>query len=327
MRLRRKQLKKLLPVLLAAGVQAQEPPNPGPAASTTEDAQTVERDSTWVDRRYDQISERTDRLAAWVDGFFSQSRSVEESASSLIRIRPQYEWSEDDSSDWKLRVTGRLYLPAASDRLSLVFIGENGDFDEDFDDPGLASDGSSTVGLEYRVSDREYSRVDLTLGLKAGPKGKIGTRYRYQKPFWDSNRFRFSEELFWIGGDGVGTLSRIDLDHSLDKNTLIRWANKAEYSQESNGVEWSSRLAWIKRINDKSAVRVFSYIQGETDPRYLKSRGVGTSYRRKWFRRWLFWELEPNYQWRKSEPGANRDGVFSIQARVELVLGQRELAD
>lgn len=37
-----------------------------------------------------------------------------------------------------------------------------------------------------------------------------------------------SEELFWIGGDGGGTLTRGDLDHSLDDKTLLRWANKVE---------------------------------------------------------------------------------------------------
>jgi hypothetical protein len=219
------------------------------SASPTIQAASVESSESsgkisWLDQRHQQVSNSGDRLAGWVDAFFSSSRSVEEAASSILRIRPQYDWDEDDD-DWKLRVTGRLYLPAASDRLSLVFLGENeDDFDTEFYDPAMAADGQSTIGLQYRLTEERHSRIDLTAGLKSGPKGKIGAKYRYQLPFGQRNRFRFSEELFWIGGDGFGTLTRIDFDHALSDDTLLRWANKAEYSEESNGVE--SRAAGVR---------------------------------------------------------------------------------
>ena len=178
----------------------------------------------------------------------------------------------------------------------------------------------------YRLGEVEHHRFDVTAGLKSGPKGKLGTRYRYQLPFWQRNRFRFSEELYWIGGDGFGTLTRVDFDRSYGKDILVRWANRAEYSEESNGIEWTSALAWVKRLNEKSAVNVGAFMRGDTDPRYLKSRGFRTSYRRQFFRPWLFWELQPQYEWRKEDPGANRDGVFSTQLRLEVVIGSREIA-
>jgi hypothetical protein len=287
--------------------------------------QVPEYQPSWIDSRYDQITEQGDKLATWVDGFFSQTRSVEDTASTLIRIRPQYEWDEDEGSEVKLRATGRLQLPSISDRLSLVFIGEEGDFDREFDEPGLASDGSSTVGVQYQVSDAKHSRIDLTAGLKAGLKGKLGTRYRYQLPVGKRNRFRFSEELYWIGGDGFGTLTRVDFDRSFGQDVLIRWANKARYSEDSNGVEWTSRLAWVKRLNEKSAVNVAAFIRGETNPSYLKSRGFGAGYRREFLKPWLFWELQPRYEWRKDKPEENRNGVFSADLRLEIVLGEREL--
>ncbi len=281
---------------------------------------------SWLDTRYDQVSDRADKLAIWLDGFFSQSRSVEDTASTLIRFRPQYEWDEDNGSEWKMRANGRLRLPSISDRLSLVFVGEDGDFEREFYEPGLASDGSSTVGVEYRVSEVEHHRIDLIAGLKAGPKGKLGTRYRYQLPFLKRNRFRFSEELYWIGGDGFGTLTRVDLDRSYGKDILVRWANKARYSEESNGVEWNSQLIWAKRLSEKSAINFAAFIRGETDPRYLKSRGFSSSFRRQFLKSWLFWEVQPRYEWRKDNPGENRNGVFSVDFRLEVVIGERELA-
>lgn len=291
-------------------------------AASVESSESSDRIS-WLDQRHQQVSNSGDRLAGWVDAFFSSSRSVEDAASSVLRIRPQYDWDEDED-DWKLRVTGRLYLPAASDRLSLVFLGENeDDFDTEFYDPAMAADGQSTIGLQYRLTEERHSRIDLTAGLKSGPKGKIGAKYLYQLPFGQRNRFRFSEELFWIGGDGFGTLTRIDFDHALSDDTLLRWANKAEYSEESNGVEWSTRISWIKRLQQEAALRAFVFTNGETDPRFLKSRGLGVGYRRQFWRRWLFWEVEPHYQWRKERAGDSRDGIFGVDLRLELVFGER----
>jgi hypothetical protein len=280
---------------------------------------------SWIDERYANLTDRTERLAIWLDGFFSQSRAVEETPESLIRLRSAYQWDEDDGGDWKLRATGRLYLPATSERLSLVFLGEEGEFDSEFYDPGLVSDERSTVGLEYRLADRERSRVDLTAGLRSGPKGKLGGRYRYQRPLGGRWRLRAGEELFWIGGDGFGTLTRLDLDRRLSGRALLRLAGRAEYSEESNGVEWDTRLILGRRLGDDEALRAFTFIRGETDPRYLKTGGFGAAYRRSFLRRWLFWEVEPSYQWRKERPGDNREGLFSVSARLEIVLGSREL--
>ncbi len=277
----------------------------------------------WIDTRHEQVSNSADDLANWVDSFFGHTRSVDDSAKSIVRIRPQFEWDEEDDTDWKLRATGKLYLPRTNERLSLVFLSEDGDFDDEFYDPALASDGASTVGLQYQIHKEERSRVNLIAGLKAGPKGKLGVKYRYQVPFGLRNRFRFSEELFWIGGDGFGTLTRADIDHSLGEGTLLRWANKAEYSEESNGVEWNSRVAWIRRLDEKSAFRLFTFIRGETDPELLKSRGFGTAYRRQFLRDWLFWEIEPQYAWRKRRPETEREGVASVKLRLEIIFGER----
>lgn len=309
----------LIAIVIAVPAAAAEP---APDSDTPAPGETTE---TWVDHRHEQLSNQADKLAGWIDGFFSESRSVEDSPSSLIRIRPEYTWDDDDGGDWRLRATGRLYLPAMSDRLSVVFMGGNSGFDETFYDPGITSDNDSAVGIQYQVRRKSQSRIDLTAGIKARFKGKLGARYLYLLPLTEKNRLRFSEEGFWIGGDGFGTLTRVDLDHVIDDNTLIRLANKALYSQESNGVEWTTRLAWAKRLNDKRAVRAYVFMRGETSPRYLSSRGLGASYRRKFLRRWLFWEIEPYYEWRKYHAGDNRDGIFGTDFRVEVVLGSREL--
>jgi len=285
----------------------------------TDTATDTTMTGNWVDRKHHLISERSDELAEWVDNFFSGDKQVEDSATSIVRVRPQFEWDEQDDSDWKLRATGRFYLPRSNERLSLVFFGEEGDFEDDFAAPD-DQEGSS-VGLEYRIHEKHRSQAYLIAGLKAGPKGKVGGRYRYQVPFGGRNRFRFSEELFWVGGDGFGTLTRANVDHRLTHSSLLRFANKVEYSEDSNGAEWNSNLAWITRIDEKSAFRAFTFIRGETDPEVLKSRGFGVGYRRQFLREWLYWEIEPRYGWRKRRPEIERDGVAQVKLRLEILFG------
>ncbi|MEP5763675.1 MAG: hypothetical protein ABJ308_03745 [Halieaceae bacterium] len=293
----------------------------GLAEEPTGGGQESPAPQTWIDGQHQAISQRADGLARWTDSFFGDANSVEDSPSSLIRIRPQYNWDEQDDDEWSLRATGRLYLPVANDRLSLVFLGEDEDFDDDFYDPGLVADGESTLDLQYQLRDKLYHKAYLIAGFKAGPKGKLGAKYRYQRQLQEKTLFRFSEELFWVGGDGFGTLTRADLDYRLGQETLLRWANRAEYSEESNGVEWNSRLAWVWRLDEQSALRAFTFIRGETDPELLKSRGFGLGYRRQFLRDWLFWEVEPRYAWRKRQRDPDREGVAMIKLRLEILIG------
>lgn len=288
-----------------------------PALVYAEEAQT----EGWLDSSHAEVCTAADNLAAWVDGFFGNPQTDMEAASSIVRLRGQYEWDEQDGSGWKLRATGRLILPQLNERTSLVFQSDKDDADEAFWDSALAANQSAMIGLQHEIADDGFSRIDLTAALKSGPKGKLGGRYRYQIPWGEDYRFFFSEELFWIGGDGFGTLTRANIDHALDETHLLRWANRAEYSEESNGVDWSSRVSWTNKLNEQSALSVFGFVRGETSPEILKSRGFGLAYRRQFLRDWLYWELEPAYAWRKRKPDQERHGVAIIKLRLEISFG------
>jgi hypothetical protein len=310
----------LLAGLLVAVTAAAQPAEDAPT-ETTADAEAGAEEQHWLDRGYETIDTRAQNLADWFDEFFGHAREVPDAPESQVRIRPAYQWDEEDGSDWKLRVTGKLYLPKTSERLSVVFLGDQGSSDDDFYDPSIASDSSGGAGIQYQVRSETKSAAYLFAGIKAGPKGKLGARYRYTHPFLEVNRMRFSEEVFWVGGDGFGSLTRLDFDHLLSQRTLLRWANRAEIREDSEGWEWNTRLSWIRKLSDREAFRVFGFVRGESDPQILKSRGVGVGFRRRWLRDWLFVEFEPRYAWRKRRNEPNRDGVAQFEVRVEAVIG------
>ncbi len=291
---------------------------------TAEDAgPEPEAEQAWVDSSYEDVSARADEIANWVDGFFGHPIDIEDRASSQIRIRPQVEWDEQDGWDTKLRVTGRLKLPRTSDRLSVVFSSQDDDFDDEFYDPSIATDGDSAAGVQYQVRRKKRSSAYLFAGGKSGFNVKLGGRYRYQDDFIGTSSFRFSEEVFWVGGDGFTSRTRFDLNQPLGENTLLRWANRVDYGEETNGGEWNTRLAWLRRLDERSAFRLFGFVRGDTDPELLKARGLGMGFRRRYLRDWFYIEVEPRYAWRKRRPDDEREGVAQIKVRFEIIIGER----
>ena len=185
-----------------------------PTPDQTAGAGDAEEES-WLDGSYENIDETSDDLAVWFDSFFGLPREVEEEASSIVRLRPELKWDEDDGTDLKLRVTGRVHLPRTSDRLSLVFSGEDGDFEDELYDPSVSTGGDSAAGLQYQVRRKKRSSAYLFAGLKAGPNVKLGGRYRIQDRLLEKGQYRFSEEVFWEGGDGFTSRTRLDLNRIL----------------------------------------------------------------------------------------------------------------
>ena len=293
-----------------------------PAAVQSEDIyESDEREDGWLDQSHSYLTKKADSLAVWADAFFGEPRDDLESPSSRLRLRFEPGWDELDHWQFDARVRGKLYLPALNKRLSLVFEGADDAQGEGFESAALATDDGDSVSLQYNVSDDARSRLDFNLGVKSGPKLKTGVRYRYRRPIADNTLLRFTEELFWVGGDGFGTLSRLDFDHRLGEGQLVRWSNRALYSEDSDGLEWGIRLSLRQRLNQRTAMRYFVATRGETEPKHLnRGYGLGVAWRRQMFREWLFVEVEPSYFWERKRIDVEREGVFALLLRLEVVI-------
>lgn len=274
-----------------------------------------------MDREHERLSLYVDHLAGWFDGFWGHYRFDHESAHSSLRLRPGFRWDEQYGGEAKLHVRAHLKLPALNDRLTVLLLGEHDDFAGAFDEPGINHDGDHTVGLQYNLHSRGHSRFDVVVGLKKGIREKFGAKYRFHRPLWGEHFLHFSEEVFWIGGRGFGSLTRMDIDQKLGEDAVLRWANKAEYSEASNGLEWEGQYAWLRRLNDQSAVRAFAFTIAQTDPQLFREAGLGMGYRARLSRDWLHYELEARYGWRQALPGGEREGTAQARFRIEFAFG------
>jgi hypothetical protein len=93
------------------------------------------------------------------------------------------------------------------------------------------------------------------------------------------------QRLHFKEGDGFGTTTRGDLDYLISRDRIVRWTNQFEYGEETDGVEWGTRLSYQLRLSEKDALSYFGAIAGETDPEHLtQSYALGVQYRRNFLR-------------------------------------------
>jgi len=277
---------------------------------------SLEPGGTWIDDSYVYVTSRTDALAVWLDSFFGSPTEDLESADSILRVRFETEWDQDDGIDQKVRVRGKLHLPAWDERLSLVFSEDDEDREALVPNSVTAEDD---VGLQYQLSRRERSRLYFTVGSNSSLDLRASLRYRYVRPIGEDWRFQFNERVYYKQDQGYGSVTQGGLDYRISDNRIVRWINQFEYGEETEGLEWGTRLSYQMRLNEKEALSYFGGVSGETDPEFLaKGYTLGVRYRRNIFRRWIFVEVEPAQEWRKDAPGESRQSVSVLTLRLEL---------
>lgn len=156
--------------------------------------QTQEAHGNWVDNSHQYIGTKADDLAIYLDRFFGAPLEDLESADSTVRFVTRFDWDDDDGSDSGFSLRGTVHLPRISERLSLVFEGDDGDAEEEFD---INRSESNEVGLQLNTADGKNSRFDLTVKLSSGPNLKPGVRYRFKDSPGDWGGV-FSTWLGWI---------------------------------------------------------------------------------------------------------------------------------
>ena len=296
-------------------------------------------EDSWVDSSHQYIGTKADDLAIYLDTFFGAPLEDLESADSTVRFVTRFDWDEDDGSDAGVRLRGTVHLPRVNERLSLVFDGEDNDSDEQFDVDG---NDSNEVGLQLNTNDGRHSRFDLTLKLSSGPNLKPGVRYRFKEDLSDWGRFRYTARVDYSNSKRFRHRHAVELDYLTGESSLLRWANKVEQGQRSDGVEWSSLVSWRYGYNIDSALAIIGGVVGKTepdipdfireDPPYIgrppKQDSLITNYvvafrlRNRLYKDWLYVEFEPGYSRRQRHHFEDRHGVFFARVNFEILFNR-----
>jgi len=280
-----------------------------------------------LDSSHEYITYQLDAVARWVDGFFGEQRTDLESAHSFIRVRHNNTWQEGEAYKDAITVRAKIRLPRLKDRLNLVFSDELEDEEEDasnsIDAIERVSSGEEEVALQFQAKKKARYELDYKIGFRSGSELRVGARLR--REWVNSSRVltRFTQNIFWQDTRGFGSRSLVDIDYVPSETQLLRWSNRFDFAEDTLGVPWRSRLLHSTILNEKQGLAYYIQAEGETRPRYLTTNyGPGIVYRVNLLKKWLFFELEPSYSWRRAEIDDSRKGVSAITARIEVVFSE-----
>jgi len=275
----------------------------------------------WVDDGHAFATNRAQALAQWLDDFFGAEVRDAERVDTFIRLIGVDNWDERDGHDPTVRVRGQLNLPKISERLDLIFSGEENEQTLTEDERSREND----VGLRFNVQDDDRLRLDATLSVRSNLALLPGLRARYQQPLSDDSWYRLTQRIQYDTSDGYRALSNIDVNHYLDEHSLLRWGARLRYQEDKGFWDWNSGITWRRWLDDHqrfpSAVEVYLSLSGRDDPQPFNSNyRVGVLFRQQFFRDYLFYEVEPNFDWRQDRRRDGREGVWGIVLRVEMML-------
>lgn len=278
----------------------------------------------WLDETHAIATSSANTLANQVDRFFGEPRSDLEAAYSSLRLTLEHSWHEQRNDDINLRLRGKLYLPRINERLSLLFSEDEGEGEDYYEQNNLDSSNQESVraNLQFNLFNAISNRLDFRLGLRSSLKAKASIRYRQDFNGGDNIQHRLTETLFFVDGEGAGSITRYELDNSLSETSLLRWTTDLRAEENVSGANWFSQLSYSRRISDQTALVYYTRISGQTSPDYVNNYGVGFRIRRNLGRSWLFGEVEPGHDWLKLGEHEDRESSFYLYLRLEMAIGR-----
>jgi hypothetical protein len=311
-----------------------EPPKPAPARSEEKPSERKPKENGWIDVGHAFIEQRIFAPVLRLDRFFSDERDLDaERSRSFLRWRSEIRFDEDrDEPAFTTGVRANLRLPGLGkqlERLRVVIEGRTRDTIGALfpGEPGAdtAPDASEPIGtadaeLRFRFWETLVSHGDLGAGiLFRWPPGAFGRmRLRFAVPVKKLLLTRYVATGFWRDDTGFGTSAAAEAERPFGSMVVVRLGGSASLTEQSPGVEWRGELALLASFDAYSGAQVGATVNGatKTDPRLDRWR-IYARFRRDFYRRWLFIEVEPDVSW-PYVAGTGRHDVWGVAVRLEV---------
>jgi len=287
------------------------------------------RDS-WLDHTHAYLTRKLCEPAVWFDNFFGDERSEQEGRpGSFARWRNSALWTEGDGLEYRTRFSANVRLPKIERRLRLIVSGETRDdptevLPDDPVDPGfeLTPEVSNlNVGLRFDLFEQPRYKLSLGSGvrLRSPVDSYARIRFRYTHPIGKVSLLRLTQIGLWRGEEGFSETTEIDLERALSKFTLLRWVNSGTYGEITERLNWASQISLLHQLSAKTAISLNVGASGITESSFeVLNYRVGIRFRQQFYRKWLFYELDPSVSWPKEMSSNDRNTTHSITFTLEF---------
>ncbi len=318
-----KKILLLLVLLSPAIVLAQEKSDEPVDVETNEQTEPKKKA---IDRHKESVDTQIQRASGWVDKFFADPNYEAETATSLIRIRPEFYYRKEQGAKGKLKVGLKFALPNLGRKTSLV-IGSDDTIDS-WGDNSDDSEGEPIIGLQFFGKSTRRWNTSLSAGVKFNEfAGFIGPRVRYLAPMGKNKSFRFTQAVRYQTNGYWNTISRLDLNFILGGRFFFRQTFDGRWRGERSDDEgFRTRVSSIftQRLQSTAGLQYdFSTIFHTRPDTHVDRYVLSVRYRKRTSRDWLYYEIVPlisfdhDYDY-KFNPG--------IRLRVEVFYGAKSTA-
>ncbi len=268
-------------------------------------------------------------MSDYFSDFFKDETFLNANNESYLRIRLGPEFNQKDSNKWDMSFSFNINLPHTEDSLKL-FIGE--DVDADLNDKVPDPEAKNpSVGVQYFIPDFVKGlKTDFRLGI-TGVNPFVNAQFQYPFNFYDW-RLRPVEEMRYSLEDEFEEETRMYFDRRISSTEMLRLFLKRQSETQKFGQRYSAQISYFNTLAYQEGFNNYIAVSGDSEyfknhPNYIPdgyehtgidNYRVGTVWKEQFFRKWLFYELEPIVEWDRRY---YYDVNYIVKATLELWFG------
>ena len=269
--------------------------------------------------------------AVWFDDFFSDKRILDEDlAHASVRMQNDFRLGEGTNLSHRLFFHMNLRLKKFPEKMRLLIIGENtadtaNPLPSHPIEPGFRNVLAKRIiytGTKYNFIDSKLTKYFIEPGMKLDLPLNPYCKARFRQRFPLSKMFyiQFAETVIWKRIEGWRESTELDFSYLITSKLLLQLSNALSYIGPTQGIDWGSVIDFRYKSSERNAMSYRVGFSGTTKPETLNSYQVSWKLRRRFYRKWFFYEIEPINTWSINSSGKYISSS-GINLRLEINFG------
>lgn len=265
---------------------AAEQPDPG-------DAELAPWD--WLLERREQVSRGVAQLGRNMDDWLAGEGVGDQRNETSLSIRLNQLYGTFDNYNSKVKIGGRLDLPAASRRWKLIFesdIQELNTLQENVLDQ--ANSGDSVGALRYQEETDSGWTLSHDVGLRSLGDPFYRFRARYNLALGEGWQAGLDQRFWYYDSRGWGYETEVSFIRELESDRFIRIASEANFQDARNRYDLVQTVSLFRTLAPQELLGYQLGVLGSSKPNIrVNDYFVQVIYRRPVYEDWLLMEVTP----------------------------------
>ncbi|MDP1784229.1 MAG: hypothetical protein Q8K81_02260 [Sulfuricurvum sp.] len=246
----------------------------------------------------------TYQTSIWLDEFFKDETYLDATNKSYVRVRGGYEYNKRGDPDLFYNITARIKLPKTQGKLQLYI----GDDTKEHANLSNAQNGTTDkgVGLKY-VAPSFFERFNTSASVGVSGIGNPYAKARIEYPlFLGSWLLKPAQYCKLSRKNEFEEWTDLSFDRKLADNEMIRFLLQRSTHSTEPGMSYLSQLSYMNTLKDEIGFNHYIgisgrtqdligsvYNSGTTPQEGVYEYSIGTIWRQKLFRNYLFYQMQP----------------------------------